>query len=647
MRWSRAFASYCRVGLRMRRPSFLGLLVLDIVLAGVAYAAAYLIRLEPPLYGIYLPTILRTTPVVMALAAASFLATGLYRSLPRYASLDTLIAVVRSSTAAVALAGLAIFLVWRGGNVPRSVLLIQWMVMILLLGGVRLWPRLRRYAAVIPLRAARADRIPVIVYGAGDAGAAIVREMRSRSEMAYWPVGFIDDDPAKQGRTVHGRRVLGTGADLGRVAKETEVREIFVAIPSASGVELRRIVERCSRQVPGVIVKTLPGLADLITGRVSVTAFHEVRIEDLLKRSPRDLDPQRIRDFIRGKVVFVTGAGGSIGSELCRQVAACAPAELIMFEQTEYNLYTIDREIEERFAELRRQAALGDASHRTSVEPVILRTRPQILFHAAAYKHVHLLEQNPCEGVANNVLGVLNTAQAADAAGVGHFVFISTDKAVRPVSVMGAAKRLGEMIIQLMAERSRTHFNVVRFGNVLGSSGSVIPRFADQIRRGLPITITDPQVTRYFMLTSEAVQLVMQAASLGRSGDIFVLDMGEPVSILELARDVAQLMGVSRDGEPQVELEYTGLRPGEKLHEELRWEATAERPTGFESILVEGYRTALSWEELQAGLDRLIQAARGGEVEHTIAALRELVPEYEPATPEYARVLPSARRASP
>jgi len=212
---------------------------------------------------------------------------------------------------------------------------------------------------------------------------------------------------------------------------------------------------------------------------------------------------------------------------------------------------------------------------------------------------------------------------------------------------MGAAKRVGEIIIQLMAERSRTRFNVVRFGNVLGSSGSVIPRFADQIRRGLPITITDPQATRYFMLTSEAVQLVMQAASLGRGGDIFVLDMGEPVSILELARDVAQLMGASRDGELQVEFEYTGLRPGEKLHEELHWEATAERPTGFESILVEGYRSAPSWEELQTGLDRLVQAARSGDVEHTIAALRELVPEYEPATPEYSNVLPWARRGSP
>ncbi len=290
----------------------------------------------------------------------------------------------------------------------------------------------------------------------------------------------------------------------------------------------------------------------------------------------------------------------------------------------------------ERYPELGRQPALGDASHRSSVEPVLLRTRPHIIFHAAAYKHVPLLEDNPCEGVTNNVLGALNTARGADAAGVEHFVFVSTDKAVRPVSVMGAAKRVGEIIVQLMARHGATHYGVVRFGNVLGSSGSVIPRFADQIRRGQPVTITDPRMKRYFMLTSEAVQLVMQAASLSRSGEIFVLDMGEPVQIEELARDVAQLMGSGRDGDPPIEVVYTGLRPGEKLEEELCIEPTDERPTGFESILVEGYRSGLTWNELEAGLDRLTEAARSGEIEGTIRALCELVPEYSPATPRYA-----------
>ncbi len=615
------------------------LLALDVLLAGVTYVGAYLIRLDPVFYELYWPIIFRTTPLVLAIAGISFLATGLYKSLPKYASLDTLIAVARSCIAAVALSALIIFLVWRGTSFPRSVPLIHWMLMFLALSGVRMLPRLGRYQTLFPLRAARADRIPVLVYGAGDAGALVVREMLTGRNTAYWPVGFIDDDPTKQGRTVHSRPVLGTGADLERIASEGSVQEVLVAIPSASGAEMRRIVERCGDQAPGAVVKTLPALADLIEGRVSVTQFHQVRIEDLLKRAPRDLDPERIRGFIGGKVVLITGAGGSIGSELCRQVAACEPAEIVLFEQSEYNLYAVDRELAERYPGLKRQSVLGDASHRTSVEPVVQRVKPQILFHAAAYKHVPLIEENPCEGVANNVLGVLNTARAAAAAGTEHFVFISTDKAVRPVSVMGAAKRVGEIIIQLMARQNGTNFNVVRFGNVLGSSGSVIPKFADQIRRGLPVTITDSRVTRYFMLTSEAVQLVMQAASLNRSGDIFVLDMGEPVLIEELARDVAQVMGAFRDGEPQVEFEYTGLRPGEKLEEELRIQPSADRPTGFDSILVEDYRSELTWDQLQTGLDRMIEAARNGDVKGTIRTLGDLVPEYRPVTQRFVEIL--------
>ncbi len=628
----------------MRRLSHPWLLSLDVLLAGLTYVGAYLIRLDSVFYDLYWPVIARTTPLVMVIAAVAFLVTDLYRSLPRYASLDTLIAVARSCTMAVALAALVIFLVWRGASFPRSVPVIHWMLMFLALSGVRILPRLRSYQTLLPLGIRRAERVPVLIYGAGDAGALVVREILTRPDMNYWPVGFIDDDERKRGRTVHGKPVLGTGKDLARVAREGDVEEVLVAIPSASGAQLRRIVDRCKEQLPGAAVKTLPALADLIEGRVSVTEFHRVRIEDLLKRSPRDLDPGRVREFVADKDVLVTGAGGSIGSELCRQVAACGPARLILFEQSEYNLYAIDRELAEGFPHLPRRAVLGDVSHRSSVEPVVREERPHILFHAAAYKHVPLLEENPCEGVANNVLGVLNTAEAADGAGVEHFIFVSTDKAVRPVSVMGAAKRVGEIKVQLMADRSRTNFNVVRFGNVLGSSGSVIPKFTDLISRGLPVPITDPRVTRYFMLTSEAVQLVMQAASLERSGDIFVLDMGEPVSIQELARDLAYLMGAGRDGE--VEFEYTGLRPGEKLEEELVIQPVAERPTGFDSILVEGYRSDLDWAQLRGGLDRLVQAARSGEVDDTIRALADLVPEYRPATSSYRAVPDRARSES-
>ena len=298
----------------MKRLTHPRLLALDVLMAGVTYVGAYLVRLDPVFYELYWPIIFRTTPLVLALAGISFLATGLYKSLPKYASLDTLIAVARSCTVAVALSALIIFLVWRGTSFPRSVPLIHWMLMFLALSGVRMLPRLGRYQTLIPLRAARADRIPVLVYGAGDAGALVVREMLTGRNTAYWPVGFIDDDPAKQGRTVHSRPVLGTGADLQRIASEGSVQEVLVAIPSASGAELRRIVERCGEQAPGAVVKTLPALADLIEGRVSVTQFHQVRIEDLLKRAPRALDPDRISGFIGGKVVLITGAGGALGA---------------------------------------------------------------------------------------------------------------------------------------------------------------------------------------------------------------------------------------------------------------------------------------------------------------------------------------------
>ncbi len=317
----------------MKRPQYPGLLIADAALASGCYMAAYLIRLDPIFLGFYLPVIARTLPLVMLVSGVSFYATGLYRSLPKYASLDTLVAVARAATVAVALTALAIFVIWRGAGVPRSVFIIEWMLMLLSMGIVRLFPRLRRSSLLMPLSAARANRIPVVIYGAGDAGAMVARQLLDGADATYWPVGFVDDDASKLGRTLHGRPVLGTGADLRRIVLESEAREILVAIPSARGSEIRRIVERWGR-LPGIKVKTLPSLGDLIEGRVTVKQFHEVRIDDLLKRAPRDLDRARIRKFVSGKTVMVTGAGGSIGSELCRQIAACRPEQIIIFEQS-------------------------------------------------------------------------------------------------------------------------------------------------------------------------------------------------------------------------------------------------------------------------------------------------------------------------
>ncbi|MFG1690933.1 polysaccharide biosynthesis protein [Gemmatimonadota bacterium] len=608
-----------------------GFFVPDILLAGSCYVLAYAIRVPLSVVPEYYDAILRTLPVILVSAAIAFPATGLYRTLARYASITTLVSVFQAVTGAVLLSVLGVFLTTRMEGIPRSVFIIQAMLLFLAMGGVRILPRLWRYPFSLPLLTKAGERTPVLVYGAGDAGEAVVRDMLARGGVPYWPVGFVDDDPGKVGRTVHGRPVMGRGDDLERIIEKTGAQEILLAIPSARGPQLREILERC-RAFPGVAVKSLPSLGDLVEGRVTVQEFHDIHIEDLLKRAPQDLDPARIRAYLEGKTVMVTGAGGSIGSELCRQIAGCAPKRLILFEQSEFNLYRMAMELEDHFPGVSVEPVLGDASHQASVEPVISRTKPYAIFHAAAYKHVPLVEMNPCEGVMNNVLGVVNTALSADRAGVHAFVFISTDKAVRPTNVMGAVKRVGELYVQLLSDRSETKYSVVRFGNVLGSSGSVIPRFTEQIREGGPVTVTDPEVSRYFMLTSEAVGLVMQAATLDRSGDIFVLDMGSPVQITDLARDLSHFMGYGGPDGQEIEIEYTGLRPGEKLHEELVIEPLEERPEGYESLLVEGYRSPVTWEKLEAGLQRLTEAARGGDVDETIRMLEELVPEYEPLT---------------
>ncbi len=613
----------------MRTLQRLTLFLTDLALAVGCYLLAFPIRVDPSVLPAYYDVMLRTFPVVLGASAVAFWVSGLYRSLTRYASLSTLASVAQAVLGSVLLSVLLIFLLFRATNIPRSVFIIQGMLLLITMGGIRVLPRLRRYPFTVPFLTKRDTPEAALVYGAGDAGELVVRDMMAHGGFPFFPVGLIDDNRGKVGRTVHGRPVLGTGEELAAIVERTGAHQILIAIPSLRGTRLREMVERC-RAVPGVSVKILPGIPDLIEGKVTVQEFHEIRIEDLLQRAPRDLDPDRIRRFLAEKRVMVTGAGGSIGSELCRQIASAAPEILVLFEQSEFALYRITTELEDTFQGMDVRPVLGDASHLNSVEPVIRRERPDLVFHAAAYKHVPLVEANPCEGILNNVLGVVNTANAASRLGADTFVFVSTDKAVGPTNVMGAAKRLGEIYVQAMAARSDTRFTVVRFGNVLGSSGSVIPRFTDQILRGGPVTVTHPEITRYFMLTSEAVGLTLQAATLGRSGNIFVLDMGEPVKIVELAREMGRLLGYEGEAEGDLEVVFTGLRPGEKLHEELVRVPTEERPEGFESLILEGFRSDLSWEELEVGIGSLVVAARGGDRETTLEVLRALVPEYEP-----------------
>jgi FlaA1/EpsC-like NDP-sugar epimerase len=504
----------------------------------------------------------------------------------------------------------------------------DWLILILLVGGLRV--ALRVYWRGLPPR--RAGTRPVLVIGAGDAGERVVRELLHNPRLHYHAVGFLDDDPAKAGLCIHGVPVLGTVEDVRQIASEVGVGEAIIAVPSADRRSMRQIVDLC-RQA-GLSMKTVPGLGLLLAGTAQVLELREVRVEDLLRREPARLDVSLIRNSLRGRRVLVTGAGGSIGSEICRQVAVCEPAVLVLLDRSENALFEIYMELGESFPRLSKAAAMGDIKHIQKLQEVFARFRPEVVFHAAAYKHVPLMEENPEEAVLNNVVGTRRLAEVAIAHRTGVFVVISTDKAVNPGNVMGASKRAVERYVQSLAadpSHGETKLCAVRFGNVLGSSGSVVPIFRRQIEQGGPITITHPEMTRFFMTIPEAVQLVLRAATLAKGGEIFVLDMGEPVKISDMARDMVRLSGLAP--ERDIQFTVTGLRPGEKLSEELWHSTEAVTPTVQEKLLVIRGPESDGFLELLPQLSELEQLAIGGEKLRLIQTLCRVVPEYQPSSP--------------
>jgi FlaA1/EpsC-like NDP-sugar epimerase len=495
-----------------------------------------------------------------------------------------------------------------------------------LVGGVRLSTRIR---ALRPRREPAIERSEtpsrVLVAGAGDAGELLVADVQRRYASRYEVVGFVDDDGRKLGGHIHGVRVLGQIADLPRVVAEQQATQILIAIPTANGAQMRRIVGLCKQT--GAKFKTIPGLADLVDGEVGVSQLRPVAIEDLLGRDPVEQDMELISREMKGRAVLVTGAGGSIGSELCRQLARFEPSVIVLVERAENALFHVHRELAARFPNVRFEPCVADIAEARRMETVFAAHRPSVVFHAAAHKHVPMMEWNPIEAVTNNVFGTRALADLADRHGVERFVMISTDKAVNPTSVMGASKRVAEMYVQALSQRSKTRFVTVRFGNVLGSNGSVIPIFQEQIAKGGPVTVTHPDMRRYFMTIPEASQLVLQAGSMGNGGEIFFLDMGEPVRIADLARDLITLSGL-RPG-VDVEIRFTGLRPGEKLFEELSVTAEHAEATRHPKIFVGRFRP-FDWDELQHLLVALAMTpAQDGQALRR--ALRRLVPEYTPA----------------
>jgi len=459
--------------------------------------------------------------------------------------------------------------------------------------------------------------------GAGDAGEALLREIHRMPVAEYDVIGLIDDEPAKQKIKIHGIPVLGIVEQLSQVCKEQNIEEIAIAMPSATHQQLRRVIQVC--EGTKIRFRTVPSLADIASGKFRVSQIRDVDINDLLGREAVELDLNLIEAFLKGKTILVTGAGGSIGSEMCRQICQFEPALLLLIEQAENPLFYIEKELNSKFGDIPIKAVICDIADNERVEGIFQKYKPQVVIHAAAHKHVPLMELNPGEAVKNNTLGTKIVADAADRFGSSNFVMISTDKAVNPTSIMGSTKRIAEMYIQDLNKSSDTYFVTVRFGNVLGSEGSVIPIFKKQIAEGGPVTVTHPEMKRYFMTIPEASQLVLQAATMGKGGEIFVLDMGEPVKIVDLARELITLSGF-RPGE-DIEVLYTGIRPGEKLFEELSIKGEDMKLTRHPKISIWENIPAVR-EKLYAGIEELAELAKSGEHKRIVEKIKELVPEY-------------------
>ncbi|HEX4417967.1 MAG TPA: polysaccharide biosynthesis protein [Kofleriaceae bacterium] len=598
----------------------------DLAVLSVAYWLGFLFRFEFSIPAVWLPLALVGLPYVILIEYALLSALGVPHDSWRYISLrETARIAVATALATALLVGLHVGLprTLMIARLPYGVLCMNFFLCFVGLVGVRATRRLHGEAQERKQRSAGRKRERVLLIGAGQAGVVVAREIASRRDLALQPVGFLDDDHLKIGTRIVGHPVLGRIDQVAEIAQRKRVTRVLITIANATGAQIRAITMRCS--AAGLDTKIIPGIYEIVGDRVNLSRIREVAIEDLLGRDQVHLDEDQVSASIRGAVVMVTGAGGSIGSELCRQVCRYAPARLVLVEQFENALFEIHRELIALYPELTIDPQIGDVTDARRMAAVFAHARPSIVFHAAAHKHVPMMESNPGEAVKNNIGGTRLIAELADRAGVERFVLVSTDKAVNPTSVMGATKRVAEIYTQALALRSKTRFVTVRFGNVLGSSGSVIPIFKQQIAAGGPVTVTHPDMQRYFMTIPEASQLVLQAGAMGSGGEIFILDMGEPVKIVDLARDLITLSGF-RPG-IDIEIKFNGVRPGEKLFEQLATDAEHADKTKHPKIFI-GRIASQGWAEVMSGLADLTALADSGDAVGIRAALRALVPEY-------------------
>ncbi len=652
---------------QLKNVNFYVIFFIDLLLFSLSLICAYLVRFEFVMTQGMLNQFFHLLPFVLTVKSLSFFFMKMYKGMFRYAGLADLWRLAKAVGISTLMLLSGVLLLHRFQGFSRAVFLIDAVLTLLFAGGLRLFIRyiFKEYMAhkgdgnALPLFKMDKDKIPVLIYGAGSAGEKLYREISENPRLRYRVVGFGDDNPSKKGRSIHGVSVLGGVKDICDLKVTHKFNLVLIAMPSSTGRQMRAVVDECkSCDLP---FKTLPGMGELVDGKVNVKVLRDVSYKDLLRRKPVELDSEKISGYLNEKVVLVTGAGGSIGSELCRQIIKFNPRQLIMLDASEPNLYSIQMELKHRAGYQRYATVLGLIQDEALIDRVMRRYEPQVIFHAAAYKHVPMLERNPWQAVSNNIRGNQVVLEKAIQYGVGHYVLVSTDKAVRPTNIMGASKRICELILQAhvnmctgeenmcTGEESgtqnpasktqhplpKTRMMAVRFGNVVGSSGSVIPLFREQIERGGPVTVTHPDVTRFFMTIPEASQLILQAGAQGQGGETFILEMGESIKIVDMARDLIRLSGKVPDED--IEIRFTGLRQGEKLYEELITEGEGIVPTNHEKILVlkpngdwNGHGTQEAYHNwLMAQLSELYAAA----AIHDICAIRNkmqtIVPEFK------------------
>jgi len=609
-----------------RSKNFYIVFSIDILIIIISFYMAYAIRFDFSIPNSYFIDMLNIIPVIIVLKVIFFIGFHMYQGMWRYTSIIDLFNIVKAVLVSSISIILFILIVHRFEGYPRSVFIIDGILCLILIGGLRAFIRLyfAKNSGFFPIfLRGKIKGKKLLILGAGSTAEKVLREIRNNPILNYNPVGLLDDNPAKRGKMIHGVEVLGTLYDIEKIQNLFD--EILIAIPSATSDEMRKIVYLC--ESTGKRFRTVPAISELIHGNISVKTARDVTLQDLLGRKEIVLSKSKIKDFLHEKKVIITGAGGSIGSELIRQISRFHPKSLALVEMSELNLFRLEMECKQRFAYVEINSYLQDIRDKNGLRRIFNIFKPHVIFHAAAYKHVPILELNPWEAVQNNILGSKNIMELADEFIVEKFVLVSSDKAVRPTNVMGASKRISELIMSSLNANSKSQFMAVRFGNVIGSSGSVIPVFQDQIARGGPVTVTHPEVTRYFMSIPEAAQLILEAGAMGKGGEIFILDMGKPIKIIDMARDLIRLHGFEPDID--INIQYIGLRPGEKLYEELITSDEGVIKTEHTKILVlKG--NILNLNSLYGKIDELFELIKTYDDNDIKKALKKIIPEYMP-----------------